>query len=505
MEFVTILSQIRKELAASATRPTPAVMYHIDAEKAFASVVFPDETTFRVYPDGQTEMQIAGMYVPVQGCPYPEAIFRLNFGVFAYRYRRFLPLAVLSIFGIAALQFLLSTIPGAPGAAWFLDYFAAAMNFTLVSLFGMCIVAFALRNFGRGITIRLEKEDPAALLTSGMPDITPDVLIMSASEEETPAEFAERIRQAHNALWPRGQYMVVFTFRSPCALIVRFPETGSQEVFHRANLTKDIPGWMQEVSDTFRFEHETWPQFVAYVNAFCIQYSVWAQSDKLKQGNPLKDMLHGFEAASRRVAVAIALLLCSVSAFADPVGNGGAVPVPKRFGSGFMNEGISSTMPDSVSFERMKEAYMVARAHEWQKLEPVVEFYMWRFEISWLIIFLGIGGILWIFAKVAARDSIKDVYGTPLFGDILTRMHIWSKGTLFVILAIISAVYLSEAIVRYYYTGGMPDFWTIAKWAGVCWLWYRVFEFIIPDTPGSKKPIMGQNSFPVANNNQRIG
>lgn len=495
MEFVAILTRIERNLHALASQHKPEVAYFLDAATPYAQVLYQDGRTFKIRQDGRTTAEVAGLDLPCP-CPYPDAIWRLNTAVFVRRHRKHLPLAALALVAMASLQLLIATIPGAPGAAWFLDYFAAVMNTVLITLASLCLVAFALHNFGKGIDVRFGQPDTdTPLLSAGQIDIAPDIHVFSTSESEQPDIFAQRVRDAYTDMLPRGQYLLILTYRCPSGIIVRFPDTGSQEYFERANLIKTIPGWMQEVCPPVRFDRETWADFSAYCVAFCEQFRVWSQTDKMKQGNPVKDLLHAMEAASQKAAVILALLFFPLFASAQS-----AVPIPQR-GDFAPTGGIIDKLPDSMALEQMKIAYMVERAQEWRKVSPVVDFYMWRFEISFLVIFLGIGGILWVFAKVAARDSIKDVYGAPVFGDILTRMHIWSKGVLFLILAAISLVYLSEAIIRYYYTGSIPTLWTLVKWAVICWLWYRVFEFVLPDTPGSKpehqnRHIGGGNQFP---------
>lgn len=484
MDFLNELSRIAREISRLNARPMPAVMYYLNESPPYAQAKYPDGTVFNIFPDGSTQILIAGNFFPVPGCPVPEAIFRLNVGAFIWKYRKSMPLAVMCLLGLVALQFLLSTIPGAPGAAWFVDYFAATMNCLIITLAAACLVAFVVRNFGAGITIKFGG-DPAGLLESGLPNIDPDVLVMSDSEDETGGQLAERIKSAYYGLAARGQYLLVFTFRHPSGIIVRFPETGSQEVFGRASLTRDIPGWAQEVSDPKRFEQETWTDFLRYVQAFCVQYVAWAKSDKLKINSPIKDLVASMEVLGKKTVSVFLALIISLSVLTAQ----SARPVPKRFGGDegpLSSSSLIQQAPDSAGFEAMKVAYLKDRAKEWAALKPQVDFFMWRFEISFLIILVGVGGILWVIASVAARDSVKDIYGSPLFGNILTRAHLWAKGGLFLILAVITVVYLGEAVIRYYYTGGMPTLAKLAKWGVVCYLWYKSYEFVLPDTPNSK-------------------
>lgn len=491
MEILSVLHQIGGELKALNARPRPAIMYYLGESLPYALATMPDGVVFKVLPDGSTHMSIAGVFVPVPGCPCPEAIWRLNVGVFAWRHRKQIPLALACLLGLASLQFLLSTVPGAPGAAWFADWFSAVMNAALVSLGAVALVAVAIWNFRRGLTVRLGQADAdVQLLFAGQTDISPDILVMSETDNEPPVHFAERIEAAQLEQMSAGQYVLIFAFRHPFGTLVRRPNDrntlgGSSQVLFRRDALTDarlgLPLWSQEVCSPRIFEHETWAEFQAYVRYFCEQYRGWAVGDKQQQtGNPAADLVAHLKAAAGKAAACAALFFMPLF-----LGAQSAVPVPPRAGWTGQNS-VFNKLPDSASLEVRKAAFMLERAAEWKRVEPVVDYYMWRFEISFLVIFIGIGGILWVFAKVAARDSIKDIYGAPIFGDVLTRMHIWSKGCLFLILAAVTLVYLGEAVVRYYYTGEMPTFWTLVKWAVICWFWYKVFEFVLPDTPGSK-------------------
>ena len=495
MNFLALLARIQADLTALHFRQTIHSTYFLHVPKPYAQVDI-NGREYRILQDGTTLAGIANLWLPVNGCPYPEAIWRLNTAVFWLKYRRFLPLAIMSLVAIASLQILIATIPGAPGAAWFIDWFSAGMNTALAALALLCLVGAALHNFGRGISVQMGKPEIAGLIEAGQIDLSPDILIMSVSETETQADFWERVQDRMLDQLTAGQYILVLQFRTADGVLVREPDIAgqSQVLFDRSAIAKDLNGWWNEITHPQRFDLETWADYCDYVRAFCEQFRVWSQRDKARQGSPVKNMMDAAKAA----ALAIAMLFCFTGVQAQS-----AVPVPQRVTSGtFGSNSLVSNLPDSATLEERKAAYMVERAQDWRKVGPVLEYYMWRFEISFLVIFIGIGGVLWVFAKVAARDSIKDVYGAPLFGDILTRMHIWSKGVLFLILAAITAVYLGEAVVRYYYTGGMPGFWTLVKWAIICYLWYKVFEFVLPDTPGSK-PEQSQQ-FPVAGQ-RRLG
>lgn len=145
---------------------------------------------------------------------------------------------------------------------------------------------------------------------------------------------------------------------------------------------------------------------------------------------------------------------------------------------------VFGSLPDSSEFEQMKGRYLVERGQDWMKVKPAMDYYMWRFRF-WLILLVGFGAILWVVAKVTARDGVKDYHGIPLVGYVLTNAHLWSKGWLFMIMATISIPFALEGIVTFFYTGTLT-FGIVFQWAVIAIIWYKVWEFILPDSPGSK-------------------
>ena len=145
---------------------------------------------------------------------------------------------------------------------------------------------------------------------------------------------------------------------------------------------------------------------------------------------------------------------------------------------------VFEALPDSSEFEMLKGRYLVERSRDWAKVKPAMDYYMWRFRF-WMVLLLGFGAILWVIAKVTARDGVRDYYGLPLVGYVLTNAHLWSKGWLFMIMAIVSIPFAVEGIVTFFYTGTMT-LGIVFQWAVIAVLWYKVWEFILPDSPGSK-------------------
>ena len=150
---------------------------------------------------------------------------------------------------------------------------------------------------------------------------------------------------------------------------------------------------------------------------------------------------------------------------------------------------VFEALPDSNEFEAMKGRYLVERAKDWARVRPAMDYYMWRFRF-WLILLVGVGAILWVLAKVTARDGVKDYHGIPLVGHILTNAHLWSKGWLFIIMAVVSIPFALEGIITFFYTGTL-SFGILFQWIVVAVCWYKVWEFVLPDTPGSKGPGAG--------------
>lgn len=478
MEILSALHQIQRQMQELAARPRPVIMYYLGENPPYAQAKFPEGAVFKIGLDGQTRMLVSGLEIPVDGCPCPEAIWRLNTGVFAWKFRRYIPLALFSIAGIVALQFLVATVPGAPGAAWFVDYFATGMNVILFTLAAVCLIAAVLYNFKRGITIRMEQPDETALLLeAGQPDISPDTLVMSAGETENPSDFAERVRDAYNELFPRGQYMLVFTFRSPSALIVRFPDTGSQEVFNRATLTKDLPGWMQEVCEPRQFERETWRDFVAYVRAFCIQYAAWVKMDKMKQGNPLKDMLAGMEAMARKSAAVIALMLFSLTAFAQ----GELTPVSARpLPEAQKKTSIFQNVPDSARLEAYKMELLNDKAKIGRELAPRQRFMLWFFHAFVVPVFFFIGLLAWFIAKAAFKEAVHDYDGRVIFGRDIAWYGHRARTMVFVMATLIAAIEIADMMVTAFFTSDNL-WWAATKSVAYAFACYFIVTWITPN------------------------
>lgn len=497
MEFIAILTQIQRNLSALAYQPRPEVVYFLDAVTPYAQVTYPDGRTFKIRQDGTTTANIAGLDLPCP-CPYPDAIWRLNTAVFVRRHRKYLPLAIVGLIALASLQLLVAAIPGAPGAAWFVDYFAAAMNAVLLTLALLCIVAFALHNFGRGIEVRFSQPDTdAPLLTAGQLDISPDVLVVSTSDSEQPDTFARRVRDATLDQLPAGQYILILTFRCPAGIIVRCPDLSgqSQEYFERANLTRTIPGWTQEVCEPCRFDRETWADFSAYVRAFCEQFRVWSQTDKMKQGaNPLKSFVETMEAAARKAAVTALILFCAFSANAQgelkPIS---ARPMPENSG-----QSIFKNVPDSMKLEKLKQEMLESKFEIGREIAPRQMFLMWTFH-NWVVPVMFLFGLLaWFWAKAAFRESEHDQGGNVIFGIGIANGGHYARRIVFILAAAIAVVEIADSVIWAFFRE-QNMWWAAIKCVSLAVLWMYLVNWITPNPRKADIVPQGQGgvSFPT--------
>jgi len=164
-------------------------------------------------------------------------------------------------------------------------------------------------------------------------------------------------------------------------------------------------------------------------------------------------------------------------------------------------ESFLERLPDSSELQVMKSEHLKNKALEWHSIRPVLDYYMWRFW-GLMIIFFGLGGAMWVLAKVSAKDSIKDLHGNAFIGNAITQMHIFTKTFLFGIMAVPTVVILLDDCIRAYYTS-VFGFWFVVKYAAVYWVWQWAFEKILPDSPGQRTSNIG--GYPVNNHRQLNG
>lgn len=163
-------------------------------------------------------------------------------------------------------------------------------------------------------------------------------------------------------------------------------------------------------------------------------------------------------------------------------------------------KGFFESLPDSSELAVMKRQNILERRAQWAKVEPTLEYVMWRFW-HYMLLIIGVGGILWILSKASATDAIHDLSGYPLIGNAITWLHISTKTVLFLILCIPTVMILGADVIRYYYTQDFSFLW-LFKYAIICYAWYYAFQKIIPNSPGGAGPNSRMGNYPQ-NNNQR--
>lgn len=520
--------------------------------------------TYRVYLNGSSEMLSGGTTLPLPGNMFPSTLLKAKAYHFMLSNHRKIVLMVVFTLLLGMLQIILSSTEGGEYASRFILSFSFWMNMTLIVLFCLALIAFAASVFAKGVTIEIGKE-PVKLLASGEISVAPDVIILSASEEETHEDFQERAIDARRALRP-GQWLVVIPFRSPSALIQTTSNvdesTGGYTMlrskpvmepeFEHAAITPDD---YAEAARTYG--KETWVQYIDYCRAFAERFRVWSPASKLNSPNfdPLKvitsaacalfllflpmqvdaqksrqvreylgDVRYMQNVPAKGADVSFVFqrsvlsrtgngrhaygeLLKAGAGFTDnedqgkligitldgravaPVGKKepskaqaavSAVPVPDEVGDVKTSKWYES-LPDSSELGRMKAEHLREKAAEWKSVQPVVDYYMWRF---WAIMgfLLVLAGMLWVISKVTATDSIKGVYDIAFIGNAITGVHIVTKTVLFFILAFPTVVIFFSDAIRVYYTDHFSIV-LVVKYAVICWIWYFAFERILPNSP----------------------
>lgn len=187
------------------------------------------------------------------------------------------------------------------------------INITLAILAAVVVVALAMYNFGKGVSVRfvaITPEDNGRLLGPGkwtIPDISPDRLICllpGESVEEFAARADQAIGEADAARWT-----VVLPFRQPVGLI--YSGNGDHKDF-----TRDAPPFIndgQVVPAEYKFTQEGEREYQQYLAWFAEYFREWAASVKITQDtNPgaiFRKVL--------RASVALFVLLFAVPAFAQ--------------------------------------------------------------------------------------------------------------------------------------------------------------------------------------------
>ena len=556
-----------------------ATCYYVLHEKPPYIVYQTNGITYRVSLNGQTLWDAGnGLFIPMPGCPCPEKLATAHMLYFLHRNRRWIPGAVMVTALIVVMNLALMATEGGEIYAAYVSGFSFWMNTALVVLASLCLIAYGISNFKKGLKVQWGEEETPKLLGAGTISISPDVAVFSASETETNAEFLARVEAAQSCL-SAGQWLLVIPFRNAFAAVQMAADGSSEEIPGVSMLRafpvmefEDAPHDIDTVAHwTAVYKKESWQDYVKYCQDFAARFKPWAKVEKLKSvsTDPIKTILMSallclvfalplsaqksrqvreylgdirytadvpdkgadvsfvFQRAvlSRRAdgAKPYADILRASAQFSDsedmgrligitvdgkPIAPAGkpeqvsrkeaavsAVPVPEEAAPA-PDMPWYKRLPDSTALQAMKNENIRERYLQWQAIEPVADYYMWIFWRIMVILF-GIGGALWVFARVSAKDSIRDMYGAAFIGNAISALHIWSKTALFLLMLIPTGVIIVNDSIRAYYTE-VFGFWFVVRYAAIYWVWQFVFEKVLPDSPSmGGGGIRGQGNYPT--------
>jgi len=274
------------------------------------------EATYRVDLSGKTFLATgSGLDMPMPGCPCPEQLATANAMYWFMRNRKWLPAAVFFVaLAVIANVLLLATAGGEYYAAFVLS-FSFWANTALAALSALCLIAYTISSFRKGLKLAWGADADQKLLDPGAITVTPDILVMSESESETAEAYALRVETARATL-KRGQYLVVLPFKNPFAVV----QTSSpyDDDVQGVTMLRNAPVMEEMSADitpdklaeaTNVFAGETWERYLAYCRDFSKQFVPWAAVRKLHTGaaDPIKFV----------AALAFAVLLFAVPATAQ--------------------------------------------------------------------------------------------------------------------------------------------------------------------------------------------
>jgi len=558
-----------------------ATVQYVLHERPEHFVYFHNGYFYKTYLDGFSLVKIGESWNPSLGCPIPEKLPMANFLAFLTRNAKWIPAVALACIAVVVTHIALLVTTGAEFAAGWLQTFSAAMNTALVLLAVTCLLAYALSQFKKGLTIDLSGFQPVKELGAGGTEsisVAPDVAVFSAREDEAQHEYNNRVKEAIE----KGGWVVVLPFQSEFGVIhMSGDEKDSYgHTFLRSNPPHDggdVITFEEARLAKLTFGRERWADYVAYCHEFAKRYKLWAPTAKIQDGVNALDVIlkraavfalvmalpfAGFAQKSaqvreylgdlrytsefpsgevdfvfsNRVYTRIASgqcaydqLLTGARNYSDADDSGklvgvtvdgkvilpmkkqagksaqaSAIPVDEKAGVPTLpsTKGFFESLPDSSELAVMKRQNIMERRAQWVKVEPTLEYVMWRFW-QYMLLIAGVGGILWILSKASATDAIHDLSGYPLIGNAITWLHISTKTVLFLILCVPTVVILGADVIRYYYTQDFSFFWII-KYAIICYAWYYGFQKIIPNSPGTQGPNSRMGNYPAGNNNQRF-
>lgn len=503
-QILSILNQILQELRKQNSRPDAFFYFHFNPPHIIAKAQ--DGFTYKINPDGKAFLMLGQIEGPIPCNPYPEVLWKLNLADFVLRNRNRLPLAVLTLLSIVALQFLLSaTVDGY--AAHIIPALCAFVYVGLFILALLVVIGAAINNFNRGR--RFDWDPDRGKLLGLLPggetdkvvslDLSPDLSVFSLSETETSFDFADRQDKTLSAQTD-GQYIVIVPFRFETGLIVCPSDEDGQRVysFPRHAVCDNVPGWFQEVATPRRWDRETWRDYQAYLSAFCDQLPAWSRSHKLSTGDPLNNLT----AALRKTATTVTFLLCAFFAFAQ----GSVVPVPDKFltekerteaqtkqSVESMRTAMRNVFSDSVEVERLKQELILKKSVVAETTQPVRSFCTWVLYGYFFPVLAFFAVLFWLVANAAFGESIHDPSGQTVFGVGISKWGHIFRAALWSILTFVAVVEMARGMLQDIISSNSL-WWWFCWWVIKAFAFFKLINWIVPNPKVRGVAVIGQQT-----------
>ena len=137
------------------------------------------------------------------------------------------------------------------------------------------------------------------------------------------------------------------------------------------------------------------------------------------------------------------------------------------------------SIPDSATFQKMKHIDIMEKRKQWVKVEPFVDYYMWKFYL-WIPLLAVVFAYFWWVASLGSAESVDDLLDHAIVGNVILKSYVISKAVLFILLIAIGAVFAIEWGIVYYYTYEL-SFWLLVRIGVIAWLSYEVSKKVLPN------------------------
>lgn len=301
----------------------PAVAYHPHGNPPHAVVPQPGGQELLVELGGKSSLIFGNVYLPLPTCPTPSVALSLALRVWWAKkplevFAAVTAVLLLSAFFMALMSLSSPSSEYTATLAWGASQGLALLFYGGCVIALLCLVGLAMWNFGKGITITKAEPEQKLLGAGELPGIGSDILVF-ASENETPAAFAQRMADASREAI-EGQMVVAVPFRSP--YVVAFQKGGDTE----AVLSGQSPRWglahkkEQCYAEGADVSVETYAEYVEFVRWYADGFEKWATSERMKMS---ADPFGSLVRMMSRMSAVLLLIFASLSVSAQ--GNIGKV------------------------------------------------------------------------------------------------------------------------------------------------------------------------------------